>query len=134
MDDTDKMQAFGQFLVEHLRDRAFEHFDLLQGANASLNFLLQERLRTTLAPWNAEQQETVRLCISQAVEGAIHDFLFALQEIYDHTENPPSSHHIQILVDGTDIVELSDGIYAEMHGEDGWIQRYSTIPSYSDVL
>ena len=45
----------------------------------------------------------------------MHDFLFALQKIDD----------IQILVDGQNIVELSDGIHGEAYSDEGWFAKYS---------
>lgn len=128
MDDTDKLQTFGQFLVEHLRDRALTFFNNLI-THTDRYPTLQVQLRTEISPWNATQRDLIRQCLTLAVDAAIHDFLFQLGEQAENHGDRSAEHRIQILCDGIDITSLSDGIHGEAYGEDGWIATYSAFPS-----
>ena len=59
----------------------------------------------------------MRRCVIEAIDHGMHDFLFALVDAHDFNKG------IEVLVDGQNIVELSDGL----HGEpfvNGWIAKF----------
>jgi len=113
----DQLDTFGQIVVENLRDRAIEFYDILAAAQwkAPSLFNLQEELKTL----GEHERTLLRRCIIAALEHGIHDFLFSLQE------DRPGIAHVEIFVDGVSIIPLSDGLQAEIFGEDGWFDRFS---------
>ncbi len=62
-----------------------------------------------------------RQCIVSTLDDAIHDFLFALQVSCDLNRG------IQVIVNGQNVAELSDGLNGEPYTEDGWYARYSSF-------
>lgn len=72
-------------------------------------------------PW--QQLEVIEKTIIETLSAACHDFLFALQERNDLYND------IQLLVDGNNLAEESDGLQGELFSVDGWIQSFS---AYAD--
>jgi len=107
------VDKFGKFIVENLRDKGIDFAEGLlrkQWKSPSLNDMQNE-----IATLNDTQKTAFIKAVVQTIDGAMHDFLFALQETND----------IQILVDGQNIVELSDGINGEAYSDEGWFSKYS---------
>jgi hypothetical protein len=112
-----QVDKFGQFIVENLRDKGIGFAEgLLQKHWKAPDYI---EMQNELGELSASQKEAFKKAIIATVDGAIHDFLFALQERKD----------IQILVDGQDLVELSDGIHGEAYSEDGWYAKFSKFQS-----
>ncbi|PRR79748.1 hypothetical protein [Clostridium vincentii] len=111
------LDKFGQFIVENMRDRGIDYYDkLVQGSwKASSLKLLQENLNQ----FDEKQLCIIRQCIVSSIDTATHDFLFALQESSDLNDD------IQIIVDGHNVAELSDGLDEELYSEYGWYDKYS---------
>jgi len=111
------LDTFGKFLVDNLRDKGIFYAEgLLDGrwkAPAS------QDIQSGLSNLSADQKQVVRKAVISTIDAAIHDFLFALQEQAD------VDNTIQILVDGKNIVELSDGIHGEAYSDEGWFAKYS---------
>ena len=121
----DQLDAFGQAVVEHLRDRPIEFYDNLAAGlwKAPSLFGLQSQIQAL----GEHERALLRRCLIEAIDHGIHDFLFRLQG------DGPGLAHIDVLVDGVDIVPLSDGIHAEIFGEDGWFDRFSKFGESSDM-
>ncbi len=110
--------------MENLRDRCLEHFENLAQGKWRAPYL--ETLQTELARLTEHERDVTRRCIVAGVDSAIHDFLFELQERADFAND------IQVLVDGADVVRLSDGIQGEPFGDDGWQARFSKYGPEAD--
>lgn len=108
---------FGAFLMANLRDAAIDRFDSL--ASNHLKSPATESLRKTLVAMSAEDRAVVRRCVLACVDSGLHDFLFALQQIADFDND------INVVVDGKNIVDQSDGLHGELFGGNGWFSRYS---------
>lgn len=76
-------------------------------------------IQDVLATLDPKQHKAVRQCVVEVADSAMHDFLFALRQRADFEGD------IQLLVDGQDVVGLSDGIHGEAFGPDGWQARFS---------
>ncbi len=115
-EDLDPLAKFGKFLVEHLRDSVMHSYDMTMAARCA-----NDSLQARIAALNLtdEQRVVLRECLISSLDGGIHDLLFKLQEQADFENS------IQIIVDGRNVEEESDGIHGELFGEDGWIQEYS---------
>ncbi len=108
---------FGAFLVAKLRDSAIDHTDALLSARWKAPGL--QSLQTDPRRLTPEQRAVVRRCVIAAVDGGLHDFLFALGEQHD------AGGTIAIVVGGHDIPAQSDGLHGEPYGDDGWFARFS---------
>jgi hypothetical protein len=111
------LDTFGKFLVDNLRDKGISHAEWLIDGRWKAPAL--QDIQSGLSSLSAAQKETVRKAVISTIDSAIHDFLFALQEQADFDNT------IQILVNGNNIVELSDGIHGESFSEDGWNAKFS---------
>jgi hypothetical protein len=117
METENRLDKFGQFLVENLRDRGISKAEgLLNGEWRAPSLL---NLQTELGKLSDAQKESVKATVINSIDTAIHDFLFALQERTDFDND------IQIVVDGENVAELSDGIHGEAYTDEGWYAKYS---------
>jgi hypothetical protein len=117
MDKVDPLDRFGEFIVANLRDKAINFYIGLEKGHWKAPSLkpLQEKMKG----FSEEQLAVIRECVVQTIDDSIHDFLFALQENHD------TLNDIQILVNGENVAELSDGLHGEPYTEDGWYARFS---------
>jgi hypothetical protein len=80
------------------------------------------QLQTDLAELSLKQRDVVRRCVISAIDTGLHDFLFGLMEAHDFEKG------IEVLADGKNVVELSDGLNGEQFSEAGWIARFGNHP------
>ena len=116
----DPLSKLGELIMLRLRDRAIDYADGLTRGHWKAPAL--ESVQATLELRDRRQRAAVTRCVTESIDAAIHDFLFALQERADFEAD------IQVLVDGKDVVGLSDGIHAEPCGPGGWRARFSAHP------
>ena len=121
----ESLDTFGKFLMEHLRDRAIDYYDGLASGHWKAPSLAQ--LQTDLQLLDERQRSIARRCVVSAVDHALHDFLFALQERADFEND------IQIFVDGANIAQLSDGLQFALFTDEGWPARFSKFGESPDV-
>ncbi|KAF2330383.1 hypothetical protein [Flavobacterium ginsenosidimutans] len=117
MKSKQSLDIFGEFLVKNLRDKGIGNIEtLLKNKSKAPSNL---KLQTEINKFDESQKELIKEIVIRSIDVAIHDFLFSLQELADFENN------IQILVNGKNIVELSDGIHGESYSEDGWNAKFS---------
>jgi hypothetical protein len=117
--EEDSLAGFGQLIARRLRDPAIERFENLRQGNRKAPALLD--LQAKLRALDPETQEVVRRCVVCAVDSAIHDFLFSLQE------GEFEDHSVEVFVDGENVSEQSDGLNGEIYGTSGWFAKYSGL-------
>ena len=122
--DRDPLDKFGTFLMRNLRDRAIDNYDRL--AQGQWKAPKLQALQQDLAAMTEDQRRIVRDCVVNALDVGLHDFLFALQERADFEND------IQVMVDGKNLAEISDGLQGELFGEDGWLARFSAYGEPAD--
>ena len=111
------LDKFGQFVMRNLRDRAIgQHLKLQAGEWRGP--AIQE-LQAAVVALPEDTQRLLLRCIADTIDTATHDFLFALQDAHDRKVG------VEMLVDGTNVAETSDGLQGEPWGDAGWIRRYS---------
>lgn len=110
------LEKFGEFVVTQLWNNALEHHELLSKKHWKTPAL--QGLQESLASLNDEQKEIVRRCVVNALGVGMHDLLFALQEAHDLEQG------IDVVVDGSNIAECSDGLHGELYGDNGWLAKY----------
>jgi hypothetical protein len=111
------LDKFGEFVVTKFRDPAIDHADGLLAARWKAPGL--QALQADLRRLTVEQRALVRRCVITALDGGLHDFLFALQEEHD------AGAAIVLTVDGLPVAAESDGLHGEPYGDDGWFARFS---------
>jgi hypothetical protein len=117
MAKTDPLDTFGRFLMEHLRDSAHDHLDGLLVGHWKAPSLKQ--LQRDLRKLTAAERSIVKRALASAIDSAIHDFLFAIQESHDE------DGAVAVKVDGKDLADLSDGLQGELSTDKGWFARFS---------
>ena len=115
--EPEPLDKLGMLVMKGLRDRCLHHFDQLAGGQWRAPAL--QRLQRDLGSLSEEHRAVARRCLVASVDSAIHDFLFRLQE------SAETGAEVKLLVDGQDVVALSDGIHGEPFGPDGWQARFS---------
>ena len=119
MDNQNPLDKFGRFIVENLRDKGIHY------ANGLLNDYWKaptlKVIQTELGKLSDKQKKALQTAFTATIDSAIHDFLFALQDQAD------IKHGIQIIIDGKNIVKLSDGIHGEAYSDNGWYAKYSSF-------
>lgn len=111
------LDKLGKFLMTRFRDPAIDHFDGLARRHWKAPGL--KNLQNDLATLTDEQRLIVRRALIETLDNALHDLLFAIQE------NADFDNDIQIVVDGVNIVNQSDGLHGELFGAYGWKHRFS---------
>lgn len=112
-----ELDIFGKLLMKSFRDRALYQLDTL--IEGKFNVPSLQKLQESLSTMNENDKEIlIQTCI-ESLDSGIHDFLFALQESSDNKDG------IEIIVNGKNIAELSDGLQGELFTEDGWFAKFS---------
>jgi hypothetical protein len=118
MSDPDALDCLGRFLMQHVRDGAFESTErLLEGRWKSPSL---QALQKALVGLSLEQRDLVRRSCRSIIDRTIHDFLFALVE-----ETERARGRVVMTVDAKNAVALSDGLHGEPFGKRGWRARFS---------
>lgn len=115
--EAELLDRFGEFLVKNLRDKAIRHFDFISEQRWKAPAL--QRLQSEFKQFSPEQVSLIRECLISSIDSSIHDFLFAIQELSDFEDD------IQVLVEGRNIVKLSEMLHGEISLDDGWFARFS---------
>ena len=107
------LSEFGKILMSDVRDRTIRLFDKkLQGTmKDEESRKLYERTLDLIE----EQKKLLEDIIPKVIDLSIHNMLCMFE---DHTD-------FEIVKDGENIVEMSDGLSGELYTSDGWIDRYS---------
>ena len=113
----DNLSTFGALVAQKLRDPAIDRFENLNKGNRKAPGL--KDLQAKLLALDPEAKDIVRRCVVSAIDAAVHDFLFCLQE------GEFDGRSIEVLVDGENIAESSDGLHGEIFGESGWFSKFS---------
>jgi hypothetical protein len=111
------LDDFGRFIVAHFRDKALEQHALLQEGRLRAEHLLG--IQALLSEMSSEQREVVALIVKDAIDTALHDLLFAIQDAHDRELG------LELLINGKNVAEMSEMLHGEIQGDDGWIARFS---------
>ena len=114
------LEHFGRVLMAEVRDATIEKYEMI--ADGTLKSARASELREKLAAFSNEQGVVARELVVSAVDDAIHNLLWMLEQNADE---------ISLMCDAPDaaakesVSDLSDGLCGELYGEDGWIARFS---------
>lgn len=107
------LNEFGEVLIKEVRDRTIRLFDkkvqgVMKDKDSQLLFEKVSRL-------SEDQQLLINEIIPQIVDLSLHNMLCVFEE---HDE-------FQIVIDGENIADISDGLSGELYTSDGWIEKFS---------
>jgi len=106
--------------MAEVRDATIDKYEMI--ADGTLKSARASELREKLAAFSDEQELVVRELVVSAVDDAIHNLLWMLEQNADEI-------HLMCGVPETaakeNVSDLSDGLCGELYGEDGWIARFS---------
>lgn len=115
------VNMFGKNLVEQVRDESIEKSEnVLDG---SIKSDAAQRLANKLKHLSKEDRAALSELILLTVDSTLHNLLWLFEE----------SPNLDIVVHDDDmkfLTEESDGLSGELHGEDGWIEKYGKYPSF----
>ena len=120
------MEKFGKFFVENCRDKALDHLRLILDGHWKTPEL--QRLQNKASSLSPELKATVYELADELLTQAMTDLLFAFHMSHDNNLG------IEIMVDGKPIANLSDGLHGNLFGKEGWIVRYSKVPSEAETV
>jgi len=115
------LDKFGAFIMEHVRDRAYRQYNMLEEGRLKSPRILA--LQNAVAHLSEDHKKIVRECVWDAVDGVAHDLLAAFQESHDLDEG------IEVFVDGVNVAKASDMLHGELFGPEGWIAKFSQYPN-----
>lgn len=111
------LDKFGEFVVRSLRDKAlWQHRMLQRGELRGENI---QALQQALASFTPEQRSVVDRIVEDAMDTAMHDLLFALQDAHDRELG------IEVFCDGVNVAAASGTLHGEPLGDEGWTRRFS---------
>jgi hypothetical protein len=115
LSSPDKLSFFGAMVVRDCRDKGISSIQCLFAKKVKAPALQQ--LMEKMSELTLSQQEATKMALVDAIDGAMHDLLFALN----------CEERIVITVDGTDIREVSDGWQGDYFN---WIEDFSEYPDW----
>lgn len=121
---NEPLDKFGSFIVKNLRDQALDDLEMLLRGDWKAPAL--QELQQKLIVLSDDQKQLLRQVADRIITSAMHDFLFAIQEMSD------AGQKFEIHVDGENVASLSDGLHGEIFTEKGWIATYSKFPRSID--
>lgn len=114
------LDKLGEMLIRCLRDKSIEQHDMLLAGKLRGKYI--EDLQTRVTSLSIEQRSLLREVVVDVLDVALHDVLFGFQDAHDRELG------IEIVVDGVNAAELSDGLQGEPLGPEGWIAKFSKFP------
>jgi hypothetical protein len=112
---------FGEFVVTNFRDKAIEQYEMLKDGH--LRAKRMQDLYARLSAMPKEQRDLVGTIVTDVLDTALHDVLFAIQDAHDRGLG------IEVIVNGENIAKLSGMLHGEIQGNEGWIARFSRFPT-----
>ena len=119
-----ELDKFGKFLMSNLRDNAISKLNTLFEGGSKAPAL--QELQNSLKSINDEEKEILKKAFTNSLDTGLHDFLFSLHESTENNEG------IELIVNGKNVTELSDGLQGELFTEDGWLSKYSAFGEPSE--
>jgi hypothetical protein len=113
------LDYLGEFLMKHFRDVALECAEgLCEGRFDSPG---HRRFQKELEPLPAETKKLIQESLAYCLDGAMNDFLFHVDA------ESRKKKRLQLFVDGVDATKFTEGLHRELHGDDGWMTRFSSF-------
>lgn len=107
------LDYFGQILIKNVRDKTICEFNMI--IDGKMKDKESVMLYRNFKCMDKETKQIIKSIIPRIVDLGLHNFLWMFEE----------DENIQILVQGKNINDISDGLAGELYAEDGWICKFS---------
>lgn len=114
------LSKLGELLVHSLRDKAIEQHEML--LSGKLRAQSTQAMQARVLALSDEQRALLREVVLDALDVALHDTLFAIQDAHDRGLG------VEVLIDGQNAAALSGMLQGEPFGPEGWVARFSKFP------
>lgn len=109
-----KLECFGQVFIDEVRDTTISCFEKM--IDGRMKGLTAKSVQDKLSGLSETEREIVFWLVVKVVDYGMHNVLSMIE----------SHDDVQLLYDGVNLAEVSDGLAGELYTEDGWIERFST--------
>lgn len=106
------LNLFGELLMKEVRDTSIQEMDKI--IDGKMKGEIAEKIQSELTPLEGNE-EILKKIIPSIIDRTLDSLLFCIEE------NP----EIELLYNGENLVDLSDGLSGELYSDDGWIKKYS---------
>ena len=110
---SNSLDKFGRVFIEEARDRSIRLFD--KRIHGSMRDEESQKLFGKVNSLSDDAQDVIKEIIPDIVDLCLHNMLNLFEENED----------LQIIVDGENLNDMSDGLAGELYTSDGWIHRFS---------
>ena len=109
----DVLNEFGKILITEVRDGTIDSMNKM--IDGTMKGTIAKLIRKKISILDKEQIEVLKWLIPEIVDFSLDSMLFMFEE------HPG----LQLVFQGVDLKEVSDGLSGELYTEDGWIQKFS---------
>ena len=107
------LDEFGKILIKEVRDNVIDAMN--ERIDGERKGITAQLIQKKIAILNNEQIEILKWLIPEIVDFSLDSMLFMFEGHPD----------LQLVFQGVDLKEVSDGLSGELYTEDGWIQKFS---------
>ena len=115
----DILNEFGKILIKEVRDNVINSMN--ESIDGKRKGIAAQLIKKKIAILNEEQIEVLKELILEIVDCSLDSILFMI-------EGDPE---LQLIFQGVDLKEVSDGLSGELYTEDGWIQKFSEYKEFT---
>jgi len=119
--DKEILNNFGKILVKEVRDTVYRHF--LKAIAGEMKSPSSIKIRENLSTLSHEQLELVKEAMLSTLDSSLHYFLWMIEQENNFDLIAINNNNF------TSLKGISDGLCGELHGENGWVEKYSEYPS-----
>ncbi|CVI70434.1 hypothetical protein NDGK_01869 [Clostridiales bacterium CHKCI001] len=109
----DVLNEFGKILITEVRDGTIDSMNKM--IDGTMKGTTAKLIRKKISILDKEQIEVLKWLIPEIVDFSLDSMLFMFEGHPD----------LQLVFQGVDLKEVSDGLSGELYTEDGWIQKFS---------
>ena len=109
----DVLNEFGKILITEVRDGTIDSMNKM--IDGTMKGTIAKLIRKKISILDKEQIEVLKWLIPEIVDFSLDSMLFMFEGHPD----------LQLVFQGVDLKEVSDGLSGELYTEDGWIQKFS---------
>ena len=109
----DVLNEFGKILITEVRDGTIDSMNKM--IDGTMKGTIAKLIRKKISILDKEQIEVLKWLIPEIVDFSLDSMLFMFEGHPD----------LQLVFQGVDLKEVSDGLSGELYTEDGWIQKFN---------
>ena len=115
-----ELDEFGKILINDVRDRTIRNIDSI--ISGKMKDSESQVIYKKISNFGEDEKLLINILIPKIIDFSIHNML----EMFEENEK------IELIINGKNLAEISDGLAGELYTEDGWIQKFSE-QRYEDI-